>query len=291
MAKKKKHKPKLDVLVVAKQNKIGLKMAKRLEKILEDEIGEIRFDPSTAGKLKKFGRKGTAIDKFDGDLIITLGGDGTLLFTATHAKVPILPVRIEGYGFLCTAEFRDIVKNIDRIKKKDYTIIKRMRLKCTKIRKGKIEKYIERILHSSYPLSINEIVFARKRPSKILEIEFKIDNTSFSVSGDGLMIYTPSGSTAYSASSGGSLIDQQLDVIGIVPLYPFFSKLKPMIIPVDKKVEVKVKGGDCALIIDGHGGEYVRNGAEFLIEKGEPVRIITLSEFSFYEKFKEKFLS
>lgn len=285
-----KRSKKIHILIAAKQNKIGLKMAKKLERILKEKIDDIRFDPSTAGKLKKFSRKGMAIKKFNGDMVITLGGDGTMLLTAPQARVPILPVRIEGYGFLCTADFRDIVRNLNTIAKRKYTITKRMRLRCRKISRGKIEKYIEKILHKDYPLSLNEIVFARKRPSKILEIEFKIDDTTFSFVGDGLMIYTPAGSTAYSTSAGGSLIDPRLEAVGIVPLYPFFSKLKPMIIPADKKIEIKVTGGECALIIDGHGGDYVKEGSEFIIDKGEPVRIINLFESKFYERFKEKFL-
>lgn len=283
-SRKKKKKSDLKVLIVAKQNKIGLKMAKKLEKMLLEHSDDIHFDHATALKLRK---RGVSIRKFKGDFIVTIGGDGTLLWTAHKSSVPILPVKIEGYGFLCTSTFKDVLDNFDRLRKKKYEIIERTRLQCSKIKKGRIEKYIDRILHSEYPLALNEIAFGRRRPSKILDMQLIIDGVTFDCVGDGLLFSTQSGSTAYNSSAGGPILDPDMDAITIVPLYPFFSKIKPMIVPIDKKIEVEVKGGDCALIIDGHGGEYVKNGTRFLIEKGKPVKIIKLVEHNFYEKLKK----
>jgi len=278
------------ILIVAKQNKIGLSRAKKLGRLLKDYVKDVKFDPSTARSVRRLRKTGTSIKKFDGDLIITIGGDGTLLMTSHHSKVPILPIRIEGYGFLCTADFKDVIKNIDKVVNKEYEIHDVTRLKCTKLVKGKFARYIGKILHKTYPLSLNELAFARKRPSKILGIEFKIDDTSFSFVGDGIMFSTSSGSTAYSASSGGSVIDPSLDVTNIIPLYPFYSKIKPMIIPGDKKIEVKITKGECSVIIDGHGGDYVKAGSEFIVEKGEPFKRVSIIDQSFYAKFKKKFL-
>jgi NAD+ kinase len=287
---KKIRKKPMKILIVAKQNRLGLSRAKSLGKILREYVKDVKFDPSTARRVRRLRKTGTSIKKFDGDLIITIGGDGTLLMTASYSKVPILPIRIEGYGFLCTSDFKDIMKNPDKIVNKEYRITKVMRLKCVKIGKGKIERYLGKILHGTYPYSLNEIAFARKRPSKILEIEFKIDDTSFKFAGDGLIISTSSGSTAYSASAGGSLIDPGLEAINIVPLYPFFSKIKPMIIPSDKRVQIKITKGECALIIDGHGGDYVKSGTEFIVEKGEPFKRVSIADQNFYAKFKKKFM-
>lgn len=288
--KKKVVKKKLRVLIVAKQNKLGLKMAKKLERKLSEYTDEIHFDVSTTKSLSRAGKKGIKVSKFHGDLIITIGGDGTLLWTAHQTNIPILPVRIEGHGFLCTAEFNELIKNLDRIKKKNYIITERLRIKCTKAAKGKIEKYFDKFLHREYPYSMNEIVFTRRRPSKILEIEFKIDDTIYNMRGDGILFSTPLGSSAYSASAGGSLIDPSLDVIAIVPLYAFHSKIRPMVVSANKKIEVRIKGGDTALIIDGHGGEYLKSGSDFIIEKGEPMKVISFSDYNFYKRFKNEFM-
>ncbi len=276
------------VLIVAKQNKVGLQHAMKLEKMLQNKVREVHFDRSTAIRLRKLGH---SIRKFSGDLIITLGGDGTFLWTAHKTNVPILPVKLEGQGFLCTFNFRQLVDNLDRVLKKDFTIIERMRLRCTKLPAGKIQKYVSAIRHSNYPLALNEIAFARKRPSKILNVEFKIDEVVFDMVGDGVMFSTPSGSTAYSSSAGGPMIDPSMEMVSVIPLYPFFSKIKPMIVPKDKKIEVSIAGGDCALVIDGHGGEYVKKNSTFVIESAEPVQIVTLAPQNFYEKIRKNLMS
>jgi NAD+ kinase len=260
-----------------------MKAAKKVDNLLLGKVKEVHYDSSTALRLRK---RGASIRKFKGDLVITLGGDGTYLWTAHKTDIPVLPVKLEGQGFLCTMNLKQFTDNIDKILKKDYQTFERMRLSVKKVSQGKIEKYIEIIHPSQYPLSINEIAFARKRPSKILDIQFKIDEVVFDMVGDGVMIATPSGSTAYHSSAGGAMIDPSMKMISVVPLYPFFSKIKPMIIPHDKKIEVTIKGGDCALVIDGHGGDYVKRNSTFVIEGAKPSKVVSLVSQNFYEKVR-----
>ncbi|KHO48292.1 MAG: NAD+ kinase [archaeon GW2011_AR5] len=275
------------VLIVAKQNNVGLQHAKKLEKMLQNRVREVHFDRSTAIRFRKIGH---SIRKFNGDLIITLGGDGTFLWTAHKTEVPVLPVKLEGQGFLCSCNFKQLTENLERILKKDFAIKERMRLRCSRMPLGKIQKYMKTIRHGDYPLALNEIAFARKRPSKILNIEFKIDGVVFDMIGDGVMFSTPSGSTAYSSSAGGSMIDPSMEMVSIIPLYPFFSKIKPLIVPKDKKIEVTVAGGDCALVIDGHGGDYIKKNSSFVIETATPVKIVSLFEQNFYEKIRKNLM-
>ncbi|MBI4162111.1 MAG: NAD(+)/NADH kinase [Candidatus Aenigmarchaeota archaeon] len=285
---KQKKKKEAEILIVAKQNRTGIRMARKLEKELKKYTENVHFDRSTALRLKK---RGTPVKKFSGDLVITIGGDGTLLWTSHQTDVPILPIKIEGYGFLCTANFKQLLENLKNVVEGKYEITHRMRLKCIRVRKSKIEKYIDRIFHSEYPFSMNEVTFARKRPSKILELEVKIDGALFDFVGDGVLFSTPAGSTAYGSSAGGSIIDPSLSAITMVPLYPFYSKIKPMILPMDKKIEVTIKGGDCALIIDGHSGDYVTSDSTFIIEGAEPAKIISIVPQNFYEKVRKGLMS
>ena len=275
------------VLLVAKQNPIGIKSAKKVEKLLKGRVKDIHFDNSTALRLRT---RGHSIRKFNGDLIITLGGDGTFLWTAHKTDLPILPVKLEGQGFLCTCNLKQFVENIDRVLKKDYIIVERMRLNCTKVAHGKIEKYIGKIKKQEYPLALNEITFGRKRPSKTLNVEFTIDGVTFDMIGDGVMFSTPSGSTAYHASAGGPMIDPSMEMISIVPMYPFFSKIKPMIVPKDKVIEISIKGGDCALVIDGHGGDYIKKNSSFIISASKPAKIVHIVGHNFYEKVKKNLI-
>ena len=276
---------KMKILIAAKQNPAGIRAAKKAEKELS-KFAEVHFDRSTALRLHKWKTRGMSIKRFDGDMIVTLGGDGTFLWTAYQARVPILPVRIEGHGFLCTTDMKELLKNTETIKAKKYRLMERMRLRVQKVKPG----LMSRIFHgTSFPLSVNEVAFARKRPSKILNVEFAIDGTKFEFVGDGVLFATPSGSTGYSASAGGSLLDPSLEAIGVIPLYPFHSPIKPMAIPAHKKIEVKVKS-NCSLIIDGHTGEYISEGEQFVIEKGDPVQVVTFSDINFYERYKNAFL-
>ena len=287
MKARKKGKSGVKVLLVAKQNKAGIRHIKKLEKMLRKHTDDIHFDHSTALRLRK---RGHSIRKFDGDFIITVGGDGTFLWTAHKANVPILPVRIEGKGFLCTVDFKHLDGHIKDLVSKNFKIMERMRLSCTKIQTGRIKKYVGKILSSDYPLAVNEIAFGRKRPSKVLYASFLLDDVKFESVGDGIMFSTPSGSTAYNSSAGGSIIDPKLNALSITPLYPFFSKIKPMIVSADKRIVVEVSGGDCAVVIDGHGGEYVNSGTKFVIEKAKPAKVIIFKEQNVFEKLKKSLI-
>jgi len=141
MAKKKG----LSVLLVAKQNKAGLKAAKQAEALLKKYTDDIHVDRSTAFH---FRRPGTSIRKFSGEFIITLGGDGTFLMTAHRASVPILPVRIEGKGFLCMADWNEFKKYMPDLFRKKFITIDRMRIRPSKIASdGVISKYIDKLHH------------------------------------------------------------------------------------------------------------------------------------------------
>lgn len=281
----KRHKVPYKVLVVAKQNSFGLKMGKRIADMLRNNVN-ISYDLSTALKLH---RPGTSIKNFKGDLVITVGGDGTFLRAAHHTNISILPVKIEGHGFLCTCTYKELTDNLRRLVRGDYMISNRTRLSCSRLKKTRFEKYMSKIRHKTYPPSLNEITFARKRPSKILNIDVTIDNTTLPFSGDGIIISTPSGSTAYNASAGGPIIDPDIDAVSLIPLYPFYSKIKPIVLPANKEILVTVRG-ESAIIVDGHGGDYFSDETSFIIQKAEPLKVVHLVKHNFYERFKNEFL-
>ncbi|MCD6093051.1 MAG: NAD(+)/NADH kinase [Candidatus Aenigmarchaeota archaeon] len=254
----------MKILIASKQNKKCLNYADGLSKKLRKH--EIVFDIQTGKALSKTSEE---IERFDGDIAITIGGDGTFLRVAHQTHVPILPIRAEGVGYLCSTSFDEFVKK--NIKKfDDYEI--------TKVSTLSIKNGIKA------PRAINEIFIANDR--KITDIRFTIDETEFGFIGDGIIFSTPLGSTGHAMSLGGPFIGWDADVICIVPVAPFNSKIRPMIVPSDKKIAVKVSSG--VVIVDGFWKKPFA-GRNFVIEKGEPVKIITLED-DCYKKFREKFL-
>jgi len=257
----------MNILIVSKQNQKCLNAASRLEAVLKKNH-KVAFDATTAGKL---GRKGMEIESFSRGLIITLGGDGTFIYAAHKARVPILPVRIEGFGYLTTIDFQKLVKNTGMLKK--AKMMKRERIKVS----GK----------SVFPLSVNEVMFVKDIPSKIIKLSFEIDSVKFEFKGDGIIFSTPSGSTAYALSAGGSVFGNEIPAIEMVPIFPFNSKLKPMLIPGNKKITVHAES--CMMIIDGLKEKRIES-EKLVLEKGPPIRILGFGE-NFFRRYKERFLN
>lgn len=259
----------MKLLIVSKQNQICLDASKKLESALKKEGHSVFFDKTSS---KKLGKKGEYIEKFKGDMVITMGGDGTFIYASEKTALPILPVRVEGFGYLSTIDFDDILNHPFIIG--DGKTVERARLKIS----GSGIKA---------PLAINEIIFVRKIPSKIISIFLEIDGVEFGWRGDGVIISTPSGSTAYSLSAGGSVIDPKLKALEIVPILPFNSTMKPMVIPDDRKIKLTADSG--FILIDGTWEKLV-NKKKFVIEKGEPVKVVSFGE-NFYRKFRQKFMA
>lgn len=256
----------MKILIVSKQNTKCLKATKSLYYALKKD-NYVIVDNTTGKKLKMPFQK---IEDFLGNLVITLGGDGTFIYAAHKAKVPILPVRIEGFGYLTTIDFKNLLKNPDILKK--GKIIKRSRILVS----GK----------DDFPLSVNEIVFVKDIPSKIIKIKFEIDGVEFEYKGDGIIFSTPAGSTAYALSAGGAVFGESINAIEIVPILPFNSKLKPLLIPSNKKIIVHAES--CMMIIDGLKERRIIS-EKILLEKGDPIRIMDFGE-NFFSKYREHFL-
>lgn len=257
----------MKILLVPKQNDLCIGAAQKLEDALKRKKQEIIYDATTGDKLGKVSEK---IEDFTGDIVITLGGDGTFLYAAPKTTKPILPVRIEGFGFLTTIDFEELIKKEEPLK--DLIIIEKPRLQIEGI---------------GAPPAVNEIMLVREIPSKIINIGFSINRTEFSFRGDGVIFATPSGSTAYALSAGGSVIENSIDAIEIVPIFPFNSKFRPMVIPASHTIELYVESG--LIIVDGAWEKKIEN-KRLKISKGRPVRVAAFGE-DFYEKYKEKFLA
>ncbi|EJS44094.1 YEL041W [Saccharomyces arboricola H-6] len=184
------------------------------------------------------------------DLVITLGGDGTVLFASSifpKDVPPIVPFALGSLGFLTNFEFQKFKETLQHILTDKVRINLRMRLQCKLYRRNKTEidaatgKQICFIDFVSEHHVLNEITIDRGTTPCLSLLEL-YGNDSFmtKVQGDGLIVATPTGSTAYSLSAGGSLISPSVNAIAITPICPHTLSFRPIILPDSMELKVKV---------------------------------------------------
>ncbi len=255
----------MKIMIVSKPTSRVFSKAMELSKRLK---AKVFFDPTNG---KKYNLPWQEIEKFRGDMIITVGGDGTFLWTSHKTDLPILPLRAEGIGFLTTFEVDKLIENPRILMNKKFKIKKFPKIS---------------VLGSS---ATNEVVISRPKPSKIVKLRITIDDESFSFMGDGLIISTPLGSTAYNLSAGGPIIHPDLKALVITPIAPFNSKIKPMVLPVEKKIRIDVEKNDCFVIIDGHVEKSVPKGESFVLKRGKDLKLVEIEEKNFFTKLRKFF--
>ena len=168
------------------------------------------------------------------DAVIVMGGDGTILETARHAAtngVPVLGMNLGRLGYLAELEM-DEMDALERIVKKEYTIEERSMLKVSlrSERKGRV--------HCGYAL--NDVIISNFSAPKVIELSLSENETLIAnYRGDGLIVATPTGSTAYSMSAGGAVVDPRLKCFCVTPICPHSFNSKPMVLPDTAELEVK----------------------------------------------------
>ena len=187
------------------------------------------------------------------DLIIAIGGDGTLLGAARSIgtrDVPILGVNLGRLGFLTEVNRDEMEDCLDRMLSGELNVESRMRLDVSVFRdEEEVAKY----------LALNDVVVTRKALSRMVDLETFADGLKVATyHGDGLIISTPTGSTAYSLSAGGPILLPSLEAIVLNPICPHSLNQRPLVIPEQMEVEVRFRlreGADTAtLSIDGQEG-------------------------------------
>ena len=220
------------------------------------------------------------------DIIVVLGGDGTLLSIARHMgnnNVPILGVNLGGLGFLTEVTLDELYPTLERVIAEDYAIEERMMLNACIMRDGKIA--------NRYML-LNDVVISKGVLARIIDLEVKI-NGQYVVTyrADGLIVSTPTGSTAYSLSAGGPILYPTMSAIILTPICPFTLTNRPIVVPKDVKVEVRLTthSEDVQVTIDGQEGFPIMYGDVVEIEKGNnTIRLIQSPEKNHYQVLREK---
>ncbi len=220
------------------------------------------------------------------DVIITIGGDGTII---RYAKVaaeydkPILGINAGRIGYLANIE-QDEYQMLKNLSTGDYSVENRMMLEIT-VKDG------ENFLNTYYAL--NDAVITGGFISRIIDISANVEGDSINYRADGLVIATPTGSTAYSMSAGGPIIDPKMDCICITPICSYALASKPIIVGADQTVVFKAnsrKRIDIYLTIDGRRAAGIKPQTEVIVRKAhKAVKLIRLNERSFYKTLSVKF--
>ena len=220
------------------------------------------------------------------DFALVMGGDGTLLrasHTMSAAGVPMLPIRFGQFGFLANTDPKDTFTALEHILDGDYKIDERMMLHAT------VHRLEEKIASS---IALNDAVISKGPLSRMLRLATYISGKYISTyASDGLIIATPTGSTAYSLSAGGPLVTPDLKVIIITPICPHTLSARSLLVSSVQKVEavVESESGDVMLTIDGQVGIPLESGDRVSIAEADiKTQLISVNNITFFDKLQKK---
>ena len=222
------------------------------------------------------------------DIIIAIGGDGTILkashYASEHNK-PLLGINTGHLGFMASMEI-DELENLSRLKTSDYKIETRMMLDISQVR--------DNTLISRYT-ALNDIVIARPY-SKISDFEVSTDNIVVSsIRSDGVVFSTPTGSTAYALSAGGPIVEPYLECIQLTPICPHSLSSRTMLFSPERKIEVRHFSNEKAEVyfsVDGRPEVQVERDDVLVVSRSlKKLRLIDIKGNSFFDAVNNKLMN
>lgn len=198
------------------------------------------------------------------DLMLVLGGDGTMIATARmvgDTKVPVIGVNYGGLGYLSEFPLEELYPALDSILAGEYRVQQRLML-TVELWRGEELVTRNRVL--------NDVVVNKSALARIIEIEAYLNEQIVNLfRADGLIVATPTGSTAYNLSAGGPIIFPSMNAVVITPICPFTLSNRPIVVPDDSMIEVRLmtKNEEVALTLDGQVGFPLQAGDRAVIRK------------------------
>ena len=224
------------------------------------------------------------------DLIVVLGGDGTLLSIVRFMEgreTPILGINLGGLGFLTEATTDDAQASVARVLAGEYEVDRRITLEAM-IRTTEDDGTIRT---SEKFRALNDVVINKRALGRMLELEILADRQRFcSYRADGLIVATPTGSTAYALAAGGPIVFPTLEVIVLAPICPHTLSNRPVVLPDSCELEVRVKASDhdATLILDGQEAAPMGPADAAIIRKGKSAVVLVRSPHPYFEIWRNK---
>lgn len=203
------------------------------------------------------------------ELVVVLGGDGTLIHAARLLRgrpAPILGVNLGSLGFMTEIPAAEATAVFDSVIAKKARIDSRMKLACKLIRDGKT------VLEDEV---LNDVVIAKSALARIVDYETSLDGAYVATfKADGVIFSTPTGSTAYSLSAGGPIVHPSIDCVIVTPICPHALTQRPIVVPPDEPLRVNLPNemSDVFLTIDGQAGQALKKGDRLEITRS-PARV------------------
>ena len=225
-------------------------------------------------------------DNFEADMVLSMGGDGTFLKAASHVgnkNIPILGINTGRLGFLADVSPEEMEETFEDIYKGNYKVEDRSVLQACS--EGQPLK--------GYPYGLNEIAVLKRDSSSMITIHTSINGAYLTTyQADGLVIATPTGSTAYSLSIGGPVIVPHSNTIAITPVAPHSLNIRPIVINDDWEItlDVESRSHNFLVAIDGRS-ETCREGTRLVIRKANyQIKVVKRPEHIFFHTLREKMM-
>jgi NAD+ kinase len=221
------------------------------------------------------------------EFVITLGGDGTILKAARMASpcgVPILGVHMGRFGFIAELHPGDLFPHLEEILDGKMQIEERLMVRAEVWRAGEP-------VHSG--IGLNDALI-KSAMTHLLQLKTSLGGEEFATyPADGILVASPTGSTAYALSSGGPLVAPTVQALVIVPICPHTLSARPLVVPAFEVIEIEVEsdGGEVIFAVDGTERFSLQNGDRVVVRRADyPTRLIVLNHTTFYRKVRERYL-
>ena len=277
--------------LVAKQRvETAAAVLDELARWLEARDIEVVFEAETAHLA---GTRGRAVSKDDlpksCDLIVLLGGDGTLIGMARRigraaADVPIAGVNFGSLGFLTEITLDDLYPSLEAVLDGIAPIEDRMMLRARTLRRGKV---------FADELVLNDVVITKAALSRIIELAVSVGGDSvMRVRADGLIVATPTGSTAYNLAAGGPIIHPIVDAVLLTPIAPHMLTNRPLVVDGSSEISVEpdMNGNEEVFVtFDGQSGHALQSGDVIAVRRAEhPLRLVRSPSRSYFDVLRQK---
>lgn len=266
----------------------ALKVAAQLADWLASRELNVKIESESSEKIGKPELAGDEDEVYGADLVVVLGGDGTILRASRLAgprQTPMLGVHFGQYGFITEIHPPEMKPALERVLKGDYEISERLMLRARLYRD---EKEI------GTWTAMNDVVVAKGPLARILRLRTYVDNKYLATyAADGIIVASPTGSTAYSLSAGGPVVNPDVDVMILTPICPHTLNARSLVLPGSESIQVIAECGPeeprMMLTVDGQIGYELQCHDKVDIQKAEfTAKIIRWDPKSFYDKIHSR---